>query len=186
MRRTLRKHTGPLMALLAGLALATPASADRPAYAAGDTFSGPAMALDGDTIVVRTDGKGTGDSPVLNAPTEALVTVRLFGIDAPEMRGTGAQGALARGVLDIIIGDRPVICRAVGEQTHGREVATCTSGDEDLAMGMISRGMAWTYRTFLIRPDDEFLAASGDAMLTLERFARRDRKGIWRDAPLTD
>ena len=70
--------------------------------AAALLISGPAVVLDGDTVVV------------------AGVHIRLKGVDAPELGNP--LGEAARQVMVDIIGDSELTCRLTGERTWRREV----------------------------------------------------------------
>lgn len=76
----------PILVLIAIL-LAGPAAAGE-----AETIESRAVALDGDTIRVFTDG---------GAP----VDVRLWGVDAPEMAAENGHGWAARAVLDDFLAD---------------------------------------------------------------------------------
>ena len=71
--------------------------------AAALLISGPAVVLDGDTVVV------------------AGVHIRLKGVDAPELGYP--LGDAARQVMVDIIGDSELTCRLTGERTWRREAA---------------------------------------------------------------
>jgi endonuclease YncB( thermonuclease family) len=91
--------------------------------AAALLISGPAVVLDGDTVVV------TG------------VHIRLKGVDAP---GLGNPlGEAARQVMVDIIGDSELTCRLTGERTWRREVGYCTTADGiDINRAIIEQGAA--------------------------------------------
>lgn len=88
------------------------------AFALGrNARAGEALVIDGDTLAL--DGR----------------TVRLWGIDAPEIRQTCANGngdryrcgiAAARALETIIIG-RDVTCTAIDTDRYGRDVARCAT-----------------------------------------------------------
>jgi endonuclease YncB( thermonuclease family) len=86
------------------------------------TISGPARAVDGDTVVV------------------AGRTVRLKGVDAAELgtpRGENARRAMAALVAGTLT------CRLTGEKTDNREVGYCTTADgSDISRAMIAQGAA--------------------------------------------
>jgi endonuclease YncB( thermonuclease family) len=76
--------------------------------------------------------------------------IRLHGIDAPEARETcrdarGGRwdcGAFSTRTLQALVAGRHLVCSDLGERTHGRVVAHCAAGGEDLAAQMIRRGAA--------------------------------------------
>jgi endonuclease YncB( thermonuclease family) len=86
-------------------------------------ISGPAVVLDGDTVVV------------------AGVHIRLKGVDAPELGNP--LGEAARQVMVDIIGDSELTCRLTGERTWRREVGYCTTADGiDINRAIIEQGAA--------------------------------------------
>ncbi|PEQ10763.1 hypothetical protein B2G71_20890 [Novosphingobium sp. PC22D] len=120
------------------------------------TISGPAKAIDGDTL----DMTGT--------------RVRLFGIDAPEKAQTCQRngtawncGEAAKTLVETLISGKQVEC--VGRETdvYGRLVAACTSGGLDLGRSVVEGGLA----VALQGPESEYGAIA-------ER-ARGFRLGIW-------
>lgn len=113
------RHVFAVIALFASL----PASAQ--------SFSGSAVALDGDTLRM-------GDE-----------RVRLFGIDAPESAQTcdrkGQQwscGGDAKALLAEIVSGGTVECTARDRDSYGRIVASCRVGARDLAGVMVREGLA--------------------------------------------
>lgn len=163
----------PTMALC--LALSLPALAEQKVR---KTVAGPALALDGDTIVIAGHDR----------------RIRLFGIDAPEMRDWPA-GQRSRDVLDGLIGRNARLiltpgrsdiaelsgdagaaaCAITDDDGHGRDVAICWPGGKaldpndpeaiaaSLNARMLAACAAATYRIFLDWPADDvtraFLAA---------------------------
>ena len=112
--------------LLTLLALAAPLPAT------AQSFSGPAAAIDGDTLAM-----GGGER------------VRLHGIDAPEgmqtcQRGgqSWACGRDAGALLKSLVDGRTVDCTARDRDAYGRIVATCRVGERDLAGVLVREGLA--------------------------------------------
>ena len=110
---------------LAFLALALPLPA------AGQSFSGPALAVDGDTLEMAGE------------------RIRLFGIDAPERTQTcdrkGAEwacGSDATALLAGMVSGRTFDCTPRDRDSYGRIVAVCRVGDRDLGGVMVREGMA--------------------------------------------
>lgn len=125
---TFRSLFGP--ALLAGcLALAAPVAAE--------TVSGRARIIDGDTLELGGE------------------TVRLYGIDAPEMSQTcrrpdgraWACGAWSRDVLAGLAKGR-LRCTGRERDRYGRLVASCEGAGGDLAAQMVAGGAAFAYRQY--------------------------------------
>jgi micrococcal nuclease len=113
---------------------------------------------DGDTVWVRA------------APGEAARPVRLLGIDAPEIcqsHGREARAALQRRLL----GQR-VRVRARGEDSFGRSLARIEWRGQDQGAWMVAQGHAWAYRS----------RGRPGPYEAEETLARRERRGLWRDA----
>ncbi|MCY4496955.1 MAG: thermonuclease family protein [Rhodospirillaceae bacterium] len=127
---------------------ATPVRAD---------VSGWAEAIDGDTIVV------------------AGTRIRLFGIDAPErlqVCQAGGElwlcGGLAKLRLQERLSGHTVVCEERDRDRHGRIVAVCRAGGEDLNAWMVSQGWALAYRKY------------SEAYVDEEARAESARAGVWR------
>lgn len=109
--------------------LALPAAADP---------AGPLRVIDGDTVAV--DG----------------VTVRLFGIDAPErdqlcQTVTGEDwpcGIWASDELERRFGGLVADCTVRDIDDYGRSVATCRAGDQDIGQVLVRNGIALAYRQY--------------------------------------
>ena len=118
----------------------------------GETFSGKARAVDGDSLELG--GRH----------------VRLIGIDAPERRQTCQMagkttpcGRRAYAKLKILISGKHVKCESYGYDRYDRTLAKCRAGETDLGSAMVRTGWAISYGDY-----------RGE-----ERAARRARAGIW-------
>ena len=88
--------------------------------------------------------------------------VRLMGIAAPEKGQTCDEGhwqpaPLAKKALEGFIDGRAVSCRQVDlDGSHGRPLAQCHAGADDLQAMMVSAGWAWSSGTFgnLYEPEE--------------------------------
>lgn len=129
-----------------GAAIAQPVE-DPPANAEQTVFSGTAEIVDGDTL--KMDG----------------TSIRLFGIDAPEI-SDWPWGPRARSALEDLTDGQTVTCLQRDIDRDGRAVATCATAETpDLAEALIAAGHAITNHrltdgTELHRP---YLAAERDA-----------------------
>ncbi len=119
--------------------------------------SGQARVVDGDTLEIG----GT--------------RIRLFGIDAPErLQGCQAGGELwlCGGLAKLRLQDRlsghTVVCEERDRDRHGRIVAVCRAGGEDLNAWMVSEGWALAYRKY------------SEAYVDEEARAQAARVGVWR------
>lgn len=126
------------------------------ANAAAQDVSGPARAIDGDTLSL------------------AGISVRLFGIDAPEMAqtcqtpgGAWTCGADAAGKLASLVEGKPVRCEQPDIDRYGRTVAVCKVGGIDLSAAMAEGGFAIALPQFTA------------AYVANEERARRQKAGLW-------
>ncbi|CAK7072919.1 MAG: hypothetical protein DELT_01971 [Desulfovibrio sp.] len=117
---------------------------------------------DGDTIMVRaSSGKKT--------------RVRLYGVDAPELhqRAGKAAAKFAQGLLK----SETVSLRVMDTDQYGRTVAVVILRDgRALNEEMVREGHAWVYRAHC---HDEPMCSS---WYGLERHAKKQGVGLWRDA----
>ena len=146
--------------------MAAPAMAQAP-----PPIIGHATVQDGDTIIV------------------AGRTVRLQGIDAPEMGQSCDDaagkpwrcGQAAAWALDRIIAGRIVTCQQDArdaEDRYGRALAICRAGSIDIGEWIIAAGYAVAYRRYLDWPDGSPRDHKA-AYLATEAKARAARIGIW-------
>jgi endonuclease YncB( thermonuclease family) len=126
---------------------------------ASDQVGGAARAIDGDTIAVGRQ------------------RVRLWGIDAPELRQActaggreWACGLAARRALAARLRRGPVACEAKDVDRYGRVVALCRVGGADLGAALVRSGFALAY----VRYAADYAAE--------EAGARAARRGLWRGA----
>lgn len=141
-----------LRALVLPLCLAicsTPASAQ-------SRISGTARAGDGDSLTV------------------SGISVRLFGIDAPELSQTCRRGATqwkcgeeAKSQLQAMLDGQQVSCRSLGTDDYGRALAVCTAGKWELNRAMVQTGWATAFRRY------------SDAYVAEEIQAKTAGVGIW-------
>lgn len=121
---------------------------------------------DGDTVVLV--GRGIG-----------RLTVRLYGIDAPETRKPKLPGqpygSQAKRVLMYKLLGKEVTAELVERDQYGRAVAVIKQAGRDINAEMVAEGMAWAYRQYLVAPYASHYS-------NLEEQARRLRRGVWRDA----
>ncbi len=134
---------------------------------AAETLRGMVKAVhDGDTVVLV--GRGTG-----------RVTVRLYGVDAPETRKPDSPGqpfgSQAKRVLMFKVLGKEVTAEVQDRDQYGWTVGVLQLAGRDINAEMVSEGMAWAYRQFLSAP-------YASRYIQLEEQARRQRRGLWRDA----
>ncbi len=110
---------------------------------------------DGDTIDVKINGKGT--------------TIRLHGIDAPEMGQ--AYGQNSKNCLWSLIKDKKkfTIQPTNQEDKYGRLVAKLFIGNMDVNLAMIEKGYAWHYKRY-----------DNDANYSkAHQEAKQAKRGLW-------
>jgi endonuclease YncB( thermonuclease family) len=138
--------------------------------AAGCDFEGnhPASVSSAPYLVV---GVSDGDTfTLLEESTRANVKVRLYGVDAPEKKQ--AFGERAKQFASDLCYRKRVNLEVVNKDRYGRSVAYMYLEDgRNVNYELVKAGMAWHYKQF-----------SKDAELErLEKQARRERVGLWRD-----
>jgi len=118
----------------------------------GETYSGTARAVDGDSL----DLGGR--------------RVRLIGIDAPEYGqtckkagGTTLCGRRAHAAVKFLVSGKSVKCESYGFDRYDRTLAKCWAGETDLGAAMVRTGWAISYGGYRSE----------------ERAARRAKAGIW-------
>ena len=133
---------------------------------AAETLRGMVKTVhDGDTLVLV--GRGMG-----------RLTVRLYGVDAPETRKPDSPGqpfgSQAKRVLMYKLLGKEVSAELVERDQYGRAVAVVKLAGRDINAEMVSEGMAWAYRQYLSGP-------YASQYINLEEQARRLKRGLWRD-----
>lgn len=139
------------------LLLATPAGAGE-----AQVLAGPAVALDGDTILVAGE------------------RVRLWGIDAPEMRDW-PWGAHSRAALDRIVAGHEISCTEYARDRYKRPVAVChrIADDTELGIALLLAGRAVVYRRFTAAATGA-LAELAEIYDAGERRAIAQGRGVWK------
>lgn len=145
-----------MVTLLIRLALANILAGAAIAPALAQDISGPAQAVDGDSLSL------------------SGISVRLYGIDAPEYdqkctRGGEAWdcGKAAAAKLGELLARGSVRCRQRDVDDYGRNVAVCSVNGTDLGRAMVEAGMALAFRRY------------SDAYVLDEARAREAARGIW-------
>jgi endonuclease YncB( thermonuclease family) len=138
-------RAGAALALALALALAGLAAAEE------------ARVTDGDTLTV------------------GAVQVRLFGVDAPELRqrcpaaggGDWPCGKAAAARLAALVAAGPVRCEPQNTDRYGRLVSICTAAGADLGGALVAEGLARAYLRY------------SDAYAADETAARAAGRGLW-------
>lgn len=148
---TQARYVGAMRSLPVLLLVAFAASAH------AEVVSGPAYAVDGDTLVLNDR------------------QVRLAGIDAPELDQScqrdgqaWACGEEAKRQLNGIIAGQTVYCQGEGVDQYGRLLGTCSANRMNLNATMVEYGWATAFRAY------------SDDYLVQEHRARSAKAGIWK------
>lgn len=119
-----------------------------------------------------------GDTVLLVSNTGRM-KVRLYGIDAPETAKKGQHGqpfgGQSRRVLMYKIMGKVVAADIQEKDQYGRAVGVVRLSGRDINAEMVSEGMAWAYRRYLS-------GAYASEYIGLEERARKQHRGLWRDA----
>ncbi len=121
-------------------------------------LTGPACAVDGDTI--HLGGTLTGRR------CSGGDLVRLWGINAPESGTPGHRKS--QDALQSLVAGRKIACAPVGTDDHSRTVARCCVGGQDLSFSQAANGWAWDYAKY-----------SKGAYAEAEAAAKKEGRGIW-------
>lgn len=108
-----------------------------------------------------------GDTCTCSRPYGKPFQVRLYGIDAPELRED--YGETARHHLALLIHNRRVVLEPTEHDRYGRVVARVIVGRIDASVAMLQAGHAFHFRRYDSSPD----------LLKAEATARRRRFGVW-------
>ena len=135
------------------------------------SIDGEGYAVDGDTIVLLVDGKRYGE-------------VRLFGVDAPELRNRMSKeemqsGMRSRDALDRLLaaGHDRVRVFPIEHDHYCRIVGRIEVDGHDIAEAMLRGGWAYVFTTWAFaRNRDPSLARS---YVIVQREARDAATGLW-------
>lgn len=109
-----------------------------------------------------------GDTLTADCPP-GQVKVRMFGIDAPEMKQK-PWGVRSRDALrDLVAGHDTVTLKVKDQDRYGRTVAQVFAGKLDTGLELVRQGRAVVYRQYNKSP----------VYLKTEREAKQARRGIW-------
>ncbi|MDH3382974.1 MAG: thermonuclease family protein [Deltaproteobacteria bacterium] len=120
-----------------------------------------------------------GDTLTLTTREGTKLRVRLYGIDAPEIRHEEMAGQPcgkeAKEALTALALGRRVTVEIVEIDAHRRMVGIVRRSGADMNLEMVRGGYAWAYRRYLSAP-------YASRYLDAEREARGKRLGLWKDA----
>ena len=111
-----------------------------------------------------------GDTFTLLAAGNEQIRVRMYGIDAPEMKGGQPFCNASREFLAGMIAGQEVTVLVMGTDKYERCLGIVkTSTVEDVNLVMLQEGMAWHYSQFDMTP--QYVKAA--------KTARATHKGLW-------
>lgn len=128
-----------------------------------------------ETIRGRIVGITDGDTAKILDHTRTLRTIRLAGIDAPEMRMP--YGNRAKQHLANLVFGKDVDVEVGKADRYGRAVGKIIFNGQDINLAMIRVGMAWHYKQY----QDEQSATDRVAYSEAEKDAKNARIGLWQD-----
>jgi endonuclease YncB( thermonuclease family) len=137
-------------------------------FAATQALSAPAARIEG--VVTRVFD---GDTLLVVDAAGDPVTVRLSGVDAPEM--CQPHGPAARQALEEMVLNRQVVALPKGQDDHGRTLAKLKRGSLDVGDRLVRDGHAWSYR---YRDDKGPYVAQERMAHALYRGLHADRQAI--------
>lgn len=109
-----------------------------------------------------------GDTAKLEVNGGEVITLRLHGIDTPEM--DQPYGALAKAELVSLVQGKRVVAGTFGRDKYGRTLATLYRDGLDVNGKLVELGAAWVYHGETL-----------DLGLSwLEARARTEKRGLWR------
>jgi len=133
--------------------LSTPATAQ---VEPGQTYTGRVVEVtDGDTYDVRTSTSGE-------------ITVRLWGVDAPET--SQSYGSAATNAARRYVGGKNVRVSVQDVGRYGRAIARIEVGEGYLSSMLVRDGLAWHYEQY---------SPNATELSRLERQARNANRGLW-------
>jgi endonuclease YncB( thermonuclease family) len=114
-----------------------------------------------------------GDSLTIQDLGKVTHSVRLAGIDAPEM--AQAFGRASRDSLATLVAGKPVTVQTYKKDRYGRLVGKVMLDGIDVNLEQVRTGMAWFYREF----SHEQTEADQQRYDQAERQAVDRRRGLW-------
>lgn len=106
------------------------------------------------------------------------LTIRLFGIDAPEMKQACRDwpaGELAQEALASMVIGRQVTCESKGHDRYGRTLAVCKVDGFDIGAAMVRSGMAWAFTRYSV----DYLSQEIEAKTAGRGVHRHDCEPAW-------
>jgi len=111
-----------------------------------------------------------GDSLILELDNSTKIDVRVYGIDALELRQP--LGLDSRNTLRSFVFEKYVTAYLQGKDRYGRTVAEIQTNEGNANVYMMEMGLARHYKAF---SDDELYAQA-------EEYAKQNHLGMWKEA----
>ena len=112
-----------------------------------------------------------GDTITVSTMDNQKVKIRLYGIDAPELKKQ-PYGAASRNYLQRLILNKYVEVTDFGKDMYGRTVAKIYYKNEYINLKSIQAGMSWHYRSYA--PKDVDLSSA-------QEIAKEHEVGLWKN-----
>jgi endonuclease YncB( thermonuclease family) len=120
-----------------------------------------------DALRLRVVEVTDGDTIKAQAQNGDTVTVRVWGIDAPE--SSQPYGPAATDVARQLVGGEVADIEIVDEDRYGRFIGRVRTGGTDLAASLALSGYAWHSRRY----------PTSQQIKNAEQRARREERGLW-------
>ena len=125
-------------------------------------IASPLFALSGKVVSIH-----DGDTITILTEQKQQIKVRLFGIDAPELKQP--YGKKSRQFLANLIAGKVVEVNENGKDRYKRTIGTIYLDGKDINAQMVENGYAWAYRKFSKKYTPQ------------ESKAKSQKLGLWRD-----
>jgi endonuclease YncB( thermonuclease family) len=126
----------------------------------------PCLAWQGKVISVY-----DGDTITVSTSDNQKVKIRLYGIDAPELKKQ-PYGKASRNFLERLILNKYVEVTDLGKDLYNRTVAKIYYKNEYINLKSIQAGMSWHYRSYA--PKDVDLSSA-------QEIAKEHEVGLWKN-----
>ena len=161
-RNRRRKSRSPWM--IGGLAVAVAAVS----YFLHEPKAPSSATTKGAELVCTVKSVYDGDTLTASCPS-GEVKVRMFGIDAPEMKQEPWGGRSREALRGLLTRFGSINLRVMDQDRYGRTVAQVFAGERDVGLEMVRQGRAVVYEQYNDSP----------VYRQVQTEAKRDRRGIW-------
>jgi endonuclease YncB( thermonuclease family) len=100
------------------------------------------------------------------------IRIRLYGIDAPELKQP--HGQIAKDYLSTLIEGKVVFIEVADIDRYGRSVAIATVDNESINLKMLETGNAWYYNSYCER----YFCRRWEKAANI---AKENKRGLWKD-----